>query len=102
LADGNRRFVGANLLGDLGKDFSIVKLDPPVGCSIFQGDIFRPPKIWTERTFPGSFTGTKSTAAATSLGSNSRRFLFAKCGPVSGTCAKLDLRQPIGSDGAIL
>jgi len=51
LADGNRRFVGANLLGDLGKDFSIVKLDPPVGCSIFQGDIFRPPKIWTERTF---------------------------------------------------
>jgi pimeloyl-ACP methyl ester carboxylesterase len=28
-----------------------VKLDLPVGCSIFPGDIFRPPKIWAERTF---------------------------------------------------
>lgn len=33
------------------KDFSIVKLDLPVGCSIFPGDVLRPPKIWAERTF---------------------------------------------------
>jgi pimeloyl-ACP methyl ester carboxylesterase len=33
------------------KDFKRVKLDLPVGCSIFRGDNFRPPRVWAERTY---------------------------------------------------
>jgi len=33
------------------KDFKRVKLDIPVGCTIFKGDNFRAPRVWAERTY---------------------------------------------------
>jgi pimeloyl-ACP methyl ester carboxylesterase len=45
-ANSSARYYWENL-----KDFSIVKLDLAVGCSIFPGDVLRFPKVWAERTF---------------------------------------------------
>jgi epoxide hydrolase len=33
------------------KDLTRVKLDIPVGCTIFPGDVLQAPKVWSERTF---------------------------------------------------
>jgi epoxide hydrolase len=33
------------------KDLTTVKLDTPVGCTIFPGDVLQSPKVWSERTF---------------------------------------------------
>jgi epoxide hydrolase len=33
------------------KDFTTVKLEIPVGCTIFPGDVLQSPKVWAERTF---------------------------------------------------
>jgi epoxide hydrolase len=33
------------------KDLTTVKLDIPVGCTIFPGDVLQSPKVWSERTF---------------------------------------------------
>jgi pimeloyl-ACP methyl ester carboxylesterase len=33
------------------KDFTTTKLDIPVGCTIFPGDVLTSPKVWAERIF---------------------------------------------------
>jgi pimeloyl-ACP methyl ester carboxylesterase len=38
-----------------GTDFSIQKLDIPVGVSIFPGELYHPPKLWGERTYSKLF-----------------------------------------------
>jgi pimeloyl-ACP methyl ester carboxylesterase len=37
------------------KDFGRMPLDIPVAVSIFNGDMFTPPKVWGERTYPKLF-----------------------------------------------
>ncbi len=37
------------------KDFVRMPIDIPVGVSIFEGDMFTPPKVWGERTYSKLF-----------------------------------------------
>ena len=37
------------------KDWGRMKVDIPVGCSIFPGEIYRAPRVWAQRTFSNLF-----------------------------------------------
>ena len=37
------------------RDWGLSKLDLPVGCSIFPGEIYRAPRVWAERAFSNLF-----------------------------------------------
>jgi hypothetical protein len=37
------------------KDWGFTKLDLPVGCSIFPGEIFKAPRVWGERAYSNLF-----------------------------------------------
>ena len=37
------------------KDWGMMKVDIPVGCSIFPGEIYRAPKVWAKRAFSNPF-----------------------------------------------
>jgi len=41
----------ARLYWESFNDLTTVKLDTPVGCTIFPGDVLQSPKVWSERTF---------------------------------------------------
>jgi pimeloyl-ACP methyl ester carboxylesterase len=41
----------SRLYGESFKDLATTKLDIPVGCTIFPGDVLTSPKVWAERTF---------------------------------------------------
>ena len=41
----------ARLYWESFKDLTTVKLDIPVGCTIFPGDVLQSPRVWAERTF---------------------------------------------------
>jgi hypothetical protein len=37
------------------KDWGMTKVDIPVGCSIFPGEIYRAPQVWARRAFSNLF-----------------------------------------------
>ena len=61
--------------------------DLPVGCSIFSREIVPRRAVGLSASFPISFTGTRSIAAAISLRSSSQRSLQKNCAIAFAPCA---------------
>ena len=79
-----------------------MKLDLPVGCSIFPGDIFRPPKIWTERAFSRLIYWNEVTRRPLRWPRTAGDFCSRSAGPFPErarnlTCANLSARTTLSS-----